>query len=234
MRRLVPALAASLLTLPALTFIAVPAFMFIAVPAWADQMPNVIPTHDVTGTYLFTGQNGPQTVTVEYSKSANTLRLNPPQGGGYVLYDFGTKDAKMVMPQMQRYMDAPNMSKRAQAWQGGANGDDVTITTGGTETIAGHECTDYTATDHTKGKSSTLCVTDDGVILKLASEKDTAVAQSISYDTVPDADVQVPPGYTQFVMPQLPPGMGNMGAMAPGAMSGMGNMNGVSVPGSTP
>jgi hypothetical protein len=229
MRCLIPAVAASLLALPA--------FPFIAVPAWADQMPNVIPTHDVTGTYLFTGNNGPQTVTVEYSKSANVLRFNPPQGVGYVLYDFGTKDAKMVMPQMQRYMDQPDLSKRAAVWQGGTNGDDVSISTGGTETIAGHECTDYTATDHTKNKSSTLCVTDDGVILKFAAGTESAVAQSISYDTVPDADVQVPPGYTQFVMPQLPGGlgsMGNMGGMTPGAMSGMGNMGGTSVPGSTP
>jgi hypothetical protein len=195
MRRLIPALAATLL----------------AAPALADQMPNLIPAHDVTGTYIITSQGTPSTVTVQYSKSANALRLDPQTGQGYILYDFGAHDAKMVMPDMQRYMDQPALADRAQALQG-SNGDDVTITKGSTETIAGHACTDYTATDKTKGTSSSLCVTDDGVLLKLSSADANAVAQSVSYDDVPEANVQLPAGYTELTMPQMP-GMGNMSNM---------------------
>lgn len=212
MRRLIPALAATLL----------------AAPALADQMPNLIPAHDVTGTYLVTAQNGPKNVTVEYSKSANVLRLNPQGGAGYLLYDFGAHDAKMVMPDMQKYMDQPNLAKRAQALQG-ANGDNITIAKNGTETIAGHECTDYTATDKTKGTSSTLCVTEDGVLLKLASPDSSVVAQTISYDAVPEADVTLPAGYTALAIPQIP-GMGSMSNMLPGAM---GNMGGMQMPGAS-
>lgn len=213
MRRLIPALAATLL----------------AAPALADQMPNLIPAHDVTGTYLVTAQGGPKNVTVEYSKSANVLRLNPQGGQGYLLYDFGAHDAKMVMPDMQKYMDQPALANRAQALQG-ANGDNTSIAKGGTETIAGHECTDYTATDKTKGTSSTLCVTDDGVLLKLASPDSSVVAQKVSYDSVPEADVTLPAGYTALTMPQIP-GMGSMSNMLPGAMS---NMGGMQMPGSAP
>src|SRR6516165_2717835 len=119
MRRLIPAVAATL----------------IAVPAWADQMPNLIPEHDVTGTYLITSQGESHTMTVQYSKSANVLRLDPQGGQGYILYDFAAHDAKMVMPDMQRYIDQPALASRAQALQGG-NGDNVTITKTGTETIA--------------------------------------------------------------------------------------------------
>jgi hypothetical protein len=204
MRCLMPALAVTLM----------------AAPALADSMPNIIPAHDVSGTYLIINKPGPQTLTVEYSKSANILRVNTPQGGGYILYDFGSKDAKMVMPQMQRYIDETQMASQfaPTPHTGGTDGGNVSITTGGTETIAGHDCTDYTATDATKGTTSTMCVTDDGVILSLLSSNgDKIVAQTISYGTVPDADVQLPPGYTKFAMPQMPA----MSGMAPGSMGGM-------------
>jgi len=211
MRCLIPALAATLL----------------ATPVWADSMPSLIPAHDVSGLYLVTGKDGQKTITVEYSKSAGVLRLTPPGGAGYLLYDFAAHDAKMVLPQMQRYMDQPAVAARAQALQGHGNGDDVSIATGATETIAGHDCTDYTATDKTKGTSSTLCVTDDSVLLKLTSDDgSTVVAQSVSYKSVPAADVTVPPAFTQFLMPQMPAGM----AMPPGAMSAM--PPGMQMPGS--
>ena len=217
----------------AVTFLAVPV---LTGPAFADSMPSLIPAHDVSGTYLVSGQNGAKTVTVEYSKSANVLRINMQNSGSYILYDFTAKDGKMVMPQMQRYMDSPEMASRAAAIQNKANSGDVSVVKGGTETIAGHQCTDYTATDKTKGTSSTLCVTDDGVLLKIAAGNGGGVAQTISYATVPETDVQVPAGYTQFVMPQLPPGMSGMAA---GAMSGMapgatGGMSGMPTPGSAP
>lgn len=212
--------------IPAAALLAGSAF---ASPALASAMPNLIPTHDISGTYLVTGQQGPKLMKVAYSKSANTLRIDPPGGQAYILYDFSTKDGKMVLPQMQRYMDRPEMANRADAIEGKADGDDVTITKAGTETIAGHECTDYTAANKTKNTSATLCVTDDGVLLKLASANGSAVAQTISYGTVPPASVQVPAGYTPFVMPQLPPGMG---AVAPGATGG--NVPGMAIPGSGP
>jgi hypothetical protein len=218
MRCLIPALAATLL----------------AAPALADSMPNMIPAHDVSGTYLIINKPGPQTLTVEYSKSANVLRVNTPQGGGYILYDFGSKDAKMVMPQMQRYIDETQMASQyaPAAHTGGTDGgagssSNVSIAKGGIETIAGHDCTDYTATDTAKGTTSTMCVTDDGIILSLLSSNgDKIVAQSISYAAVPDADVQLPSGYTKFAIPQ-------MSGMPPGAMSGAmsGAMGGMQMPG---
>jgi hypothetical protein len=212
-----------------------------AAPALAQTTPpSIVPQHDVSGTYLVTSPTkGPQTFSVEYSKAANSARFNPPGGEGYMLYDFTAHDGKMVMPQMQRYMDMPSMAAREEELGGGAGGgttggthDNVTVTEIGTKTIAGHDCTNYKATDTTKGTWSTLCVTSDGVLLELISDKgDTVEAQSVSYDPVPEADLQVPAGYTEFVMPQMP-GMSGMGGMPPGAggMSGMSGMPGMSPP----
>jgi hypothetical protein len=181
----------------------------LGLPAMADKMPNIIPTHDVTGTYLFTGRSGTRTVTVTvaYSKAAGVLRITPPDGQSYILYDFAAHDAKVVMPQMQRYMDESQMATAVtEAAHPGAGGDKVSITQTGSETIAGHACRDFKATDTTKGRWSILCITADGVILSINSSAGTkAVARRISYDTVPAADVQLPPGYTAF---QMPPGSG--------------------------
>lgn len=197
MRRFIPALAASLLAAPA--------------PAFAAALPNLAPAHDVSGTYVMTRPDGTKTFTIEYSKSADTLRIDPQDGHGYILYDFETKDAKLVIPQMQRYMDNPQIADRVTALQDKIDNGDAAIVKGGTETIAGHECTDYNATDKAKDKSASMCVTDDGVLLKITSEDGSIVAQSVSYNDVPAAEVTVPSDYTQFTMPQLPDGM------APGA-----------------
>jgi len=206
--------------------------LLAAAPALAQTAPNIQPSRDVSGTYLITTAHGPQTVTVEYSKAANVVRVTPQdQGAGqsYILYDFGSREATMVMPQMQRYMVQPDLGARAAAVQGGG-GDDVTTAQDGTKTVAGYECNIYKVTDTTRGTSSTLCTTDDGVILEMtSSDGTTAEAQSISYGDVPAADVQLPPGYTAFAMPQMPGGMSGMGM---GGMPGMPNMPGMS--GQTP
>jgi len=218
------------------TLAAILAATLLATPVFADPMPNLIPAHDISGTYLVSGKAGPKTITIEYSKAAGVLRLTPPGGAGYLLYDFTAKDAKMVMPQMQRYMDQPSVADQAKQLQGASNGNNVSVAKTGTETIAGKTCTDYTATNKTKSTSSTLCVTDDGVLLKITSDNGSAVAQSISYNAVPESDVQVPANYEQFVMPQMPPGMVMPPGMAmpSGALSAPppGEMNGMQMPGS--
>lgn len=193
--------------------------------ALADPMPKMIPDHDLSGTYLLTTpQQGARSFSVEYSKSADAVRFSPPGADSYILYDFAAKDAKAVMPPMRSYFDQPAMAAQVQALQG-ANGGNVSVAKDGSQSIAGHECTNYKITDNTKGTWSTLCTTDDGVILEMtASDGMHAVAQSVSYDTVPAADVQVPPGYTLMAIPQIPgvmgPGMMGQGGYPGGMMNG--------------
>ena len=198
----------------------------LATPALADPITNMVPTHDLTGTYQMNTNHGPQTMAVEYSAALRGLRITPQGGQAYILYDFTTHDAKMVMPQMQKYMDQPKLSAQANAVQGDRNGPpaNVVITTGGSATIAGHDCTNTKFTNTKTGESSTLCVTDDGVILQITSSNGHQItAQSISYAPVPEADVQLPAGYTQFVIPQMPAGMAMPGGI-PGGMSIPGGM----------
>jgi len=71
------------------------------------------------------------------------------------------------------------------------------------------------------------------VLLELTSSDGADIlAQSVSYDTVPVADVTLPPGYTQLEIPQMPgmPGMG--GAPGMGGGMPMQGMPGMAMPGS--
>ncbi|WP_298263807.1 hypothetical protein [Acidocella sp.] len=194
MRRLATALAATLLAMPAL----------------ADPLPSLVPSHDVSGIYLFTNARGPQTIAVEYSKSANVLRLTPQSGAtaalyagdAYILYDFNADDAKIILPQLQHYLEQPALVTEMQAVEGDISNGNGEVTAGATETIAGQDCTDYISTS-AASQGAMLCVTPDGLLLKFtAANGDSAVAQSLSYDEVPLDDVELPPGDTLLPTPQ--------------------------------
>jgi hypothetical protein len=209
--------------------------------ALADPLPNITPDHDFSGTYVMTKPDGSaKTVAVEYGAGRHTARIAVQDNPGYILYDFGTRDAKLVMPQIQKYMDMPALAAQARLVQSGGgpadNGQPNTpplVQTLGTETIAGHDCRDTKITDTTNGHWSEVCSTAGGIILQVKSDEgDTVVAQTISESTVPDEDLDVPPGYTLFVMPGLPGGM-----VLPGGMqmpSGMQMPPGMTIPGSPP
>jgi hypothetical protein len=195
------------------------ALLCTAGAALADPLPNFIPTHDLTGTYLMTSPNGdgPKHLAVEYSAALRTARITPDEGGGYILYDFGAHDAKMVMPPMQRYMDMPQLAAQANLVQGAGGNPAPTdasppshpqIDDLGTKTIAGHDCRVVKVTDQTDGHWSKICSTPDGVILEVTTDEgDEFIAQTVSYAAVPPADLQIPPGFTAFAMPTLPNGM---------------------------
>jgi hypothetical protein len=196
--------------------------------ALADPLPDLTPARDFSGNYQMTSSNGAKNFAVEYNAAARTVRVTPPDGPGYFLYDFNARDAKMVMPQLQKYMDQPALSARAQALEpqdtgGSAAGSPskVEVTSTGALTIAGYQCQNTKITDTSNGHWSQLCVTSDGVLLQvLSSDGNQITAQSISYAAVPLADVTVPGGYTPLVIPSMPPGMSLPGGMQlPGGMS---------------
>jgi hypothetical protein len=184
MRCLAPAFAAALL----------------ALPAWADPLPSIVPTHDVSGTYQLTDPDGTQLIAVEYSVNANVLRLAPQSGGNYILYDFNANDAKMVLPSLQHYYEQPDIVSKIQKIEADINSGRSNAVAGGTETIGGETCTDYTPASNADG--TVICITSDGIILKLVSPNGTSfVAQSFAGNLVPPTDLQVPPGYTELTAP---------------------------------
>jgi hypothetical protein len=195
------------------------ALLITAGAALADPLPNFVPAHDLTGTYVMTSPkgDGPKQLAVEYSAALRIARITPDQGDGYILYDFGAHDAKMVMPPMQRYMDMPQLAAQANLIQG-AGGNPPPAASGpptmprieylGTKTIIGHDCRVTKVTDPNDGHWSQICGTPDGVILEVTTdESDEIIAKAISYAPIAPADVQIPPGYTAFAMPTLPNGM---------------------------
>ena len=197
--------------------------------ALAGPFPNLTPARDFSGNYQMTSNDGAKDFAVEYSAAARAARITPPQGPGYFLYDFTLRDAKMVIPQMQKYMDQPALSAQAQALQQQGAGapapagtpSQMQVTSMGNQTIAGYACQNTKITDTSNGHWTQLCATSDGVLLQLLSSSGERItAQSISYAAVPVEDVTVPDGYTQLAVPVFPPGMSLPGGMQlPGGMS---------------
>lgn len=183
----------------------------LAVPAAADPLPSLVPSHDVSGTFLFTTPQGTQTFAIAYSRDQNAMRLTPQAGAtaelysgdAYILYDFNANDAKIVMPQLQRYFEQPALVAVMQRVQNDVASAAGNVTAGATETIAGYPCTDYTSGT---GNGALLCVTADGVVLKLAATNgDSAVAEAMSYDGISADEVELPAGYAEMAPPSAAP-----------------------------
>jgi hypothetical protein len=217
----------------------------VSAPAWADQLPNFIPAHDFSGTYLMTGKGDVKTLAVEYGAGPRIARITPEGNAGYIIFDLDAHDAKMVLPPMHQYMDLPELAQQANLLQG-AHGNPMPDETGaparpqiqdlGPETVAGRRCEMTKVTDANDGKWSVICNTEDGIILEIkTSDGNDIVAQTISNAHVPMEDLRVPAGYSPFGMPGMPGGMSLPGGVTlPGGMSlpsGMSLPNGMTIPG---
>jgi hypothetical protein len=213
--------------------------------ALADALPNITPDHDFTGIYLMTKPDGDaKTITVSYSAAVRAARIDVPDSPGYVLIDLATHDFKMVMPPEQKYMDMAALAAQGRLLMGanrGAAAPDPNappsappeIEDLGTATYAGHTCDLMKITDPSNGDWTEICTTHGGIILHIHTDKgDDVTAQKISDTAVAPADVEIPPGYTPFVMPGMPGGM-----QLPGGMqmpNGMQMPPGMTMPGGPP
>jgi hypothetical protein len=213
--------------------------------ALADALPNITPDHDFTGIYLMTKPGGDaKTITVAYNAAVRAARIDVPDSPGYVLIDLATHDFKMVMPPEQKYMDMAALAAQGRLLMGanrGAAAPDPNappsappeIEDLGTATYAGHTCDLMKITDASNGDWTEICTTHGGIILHIHTDKgDDVTAQKISDTAVAPADVEIPPGYTPFVMPGMPGGM-----QLPGGMqmpNGMQMPPGMTMPGGPP
>lgn len=95
------------------------------------------------------GANGPRTM-VQYFKGAQ-MRIDMPQATmmGGIIMDASTGDVTMLMPAQKSYMQY-NIAQMGANMAPQTTGQ-ITVTPGGTETVAGISCTDYTITGGPSG-----------------------------------------------------------------------------------
>ena len=179
----------------------------LPVAAQAQDRPQIFPTRDVAVTYRVAGQGQQAELTLLWSAAQRMMRMNMPQGMGYMVADHQGRRGFMVMEQMRMIMDVP-MQQAGGMQQELEN---ARFTRGGSEKIAGHDCTVWRY--QSASGQGEACITNDGVMLRGNGTARGAGAGRMQATRVvyapQDAGLfQRPRGYQTMQMPQgMPQGI---------------------------
>lgn len=187
---------------------AVAAALLVALPlaAQAQDRPQIYPTRDVAVAYRVSGQGQGAELTLQWSAAQRLMRMNMPGGVGYMVADHQNQRGFMVMEAMRTIMDVP-MDQAAGAQQAMEN---ANFTRGGTEKIAGTDCTVWRYQG--RDQNGEACITADGVMLRAQGsaqgQQGRMEAVRVTYGTQDPAQFRRPQGYQSMQVPQGVPGMG--------------------------
>lgn len=176
--------------------------------AQAQERPQVFPSRDVAITYRVAGQGQQAELTMLWSAAQRLMRMNMPQGMGYMVADHQAQRGFMVMEAMRMVMDVP--MQQAAGYQ--RDFENARFTRGGTEKIAGHDCTVWRY--QSASGQGEACITNEGVLLRGQGAAQGAGAGRMEAVRVVFAPQDAglfrrPQGYQTMQMPQgMPPGMG--------------------------
>jgi len=158
----------------------------------AGAAPVLRPTRDVDVTYAMDAGGG-RTVQerLRWSVALRMLRVDPPSPGLYVIIDRSAGRMRVV-----RMADRTVTETAAPDNVAGVSEDAAAhAVRQGTEMVAGLACTDWNMPD-AAGEPVTVCLTDDGVLLRAAAGARTLLtATTVQYGAVDPSVFQVPPGY---------------------------------------
>lgn len=186
---------------------AIAAALLAALPfaAQAQDRPQIYPTRDVAVTYQVTGRSQIQSgeMTLMWSAAQRLLRMNMPQGLGYMVADQRAQRGFMVIEQMRAIMDVP--ADRVAGFQ--KQFESARFTRGGVDRVAGQNCTVWRY-QSARGQGE-ACITADGVMLRTEGNAEGAgegrmEATRVVYAPQDAALFSRPQGYQSM---QLPPGL---------------------------
>jgi hypothetical protein len=172
--------------------------------AEAQDRPQIFPTRDVAVTYRIAGQGQQAEVTMLWSAAQRLMRMNLPGGVGFMVADHQNQRGFMVMEAMRSIMDVP-MDQAAGFQRDMQN---ARFTRGGTEKIAGTDCTVWRYQG--QAQSGEACITADGVMLRTQGaaqgQQGRMEAVSVTFGPQDPALFQRPQGYQTMQVPQGIPG----------------------------
>lgn len=174
--------------------------------AQAQDRPQIFPTRDVAVTYRVAGQGQQSELTMLWSAANRLMRMNLPGGAGFMVADHQNQRGFMVMEAMRTVMDVP----MAQAAGFQRDFENARFTRGGTEKIAGADCTVWRYEG--ASQSGEACITADGVMLRAqgAAQGQQGRMEAVRVQFAPQdaALFRRPQGYQTMQMPQgMPQGM---------------------------
>ena len=166
--------------------------------AMAADRPQALPMRDVDIMYDVPTRAGMAPQRLRFSALRQTMRIDPPGGGLYVVIDqlrgrmFTVRDADRSVIDMA----AP------RSWMPGITGG--SFLPRGQDHIIGHPCTNWQTTDSER-RTIVMCVTEDGLMLRAATVdgKPLLAARSVHYASQDASVFHVPADYRRLSPPPL-------------------------------
>lgn len=167
--------------------------LLTAQAATADE-PKLRPTRDVE--VIYRSDAGPQPLEqrVRWDAAVQTMRIDPPTTGLYVIIDYVTRRMSVVHEAEKSVIEMAAPAGMANVPGGEAPGSFVRR---GEGTVGGLGCTVWQTVDRS-GQPAEVCITDDGVLLHAGSAGRTLVtAVKVQYALQDPSLFRVPADYAR-------------------------------------
>ena len=169
--------------------------------ARAEERPVATPTRDVDVIYqsVRPGQAQPLRQRVRWNVAAGLQRVDPPSAGLYLILDYRAHRLLSVRDSIKTVLEIDATGARLMPDPGAGH-----YQRAGAATVAGLTCAVWQA--DAPPPAARLCVTDDGVMLRLtAGERVLAEAISVRYGPADPTVFAVPDGYRHIIPGQENP-----------------------------
>jgi hypothetical protein len=159
--------------------------------------PLLLPTHDVDVTYRATAGTQALQQRVRWSTAKQSMRIDPPTTGVYVIIDYLTRRMSVVHDQEKSVVEMAAPAGMAGVPGGSPAGAFVRR---GEAVVDGYDCVKWDTTDRV-GKPADVCITSDGVLLQANAQGRTLVsAVKVQYLPQDPALFRVPANYAHRVL----------------------------------
>jgi hypothetical protein len=169
----------------------------LALPAGAaEDQPTLLPTRDVDITYDVTRPQQPKVRERVRWLAADHLERVDSSGRSTTIFDRNAHEMTLLSPANRTYRKLDGAPRRALEPE-----PDAVLKRGGNAVVARLPCTEWSWTDDVA--TYTICLTADGVMLRLAVDGATvSEARSVKYAPQKAELFQVPRGYAPALAPE--------------------------------
>jgi hypothetical protein len=173
------------------------ALLLLGSPPRAEEQPQLTPTRDVDITYKITQQRQkPITERVRWSAGEHLERVDGPNKSTSI-FDHNARVDTLLNGASRTYRKLENAPRQLLEPEPGA-----ALKRGNDSVVAGLPCTDWSWTEDVE--KHTVCVTADGVVLRLVIDESKTVMEARSVHYAPQSAelFRVPPSYAPALAPE--------------------------------
>jgi hypothetical protein len=164
--------------------------------AVAEERPQLLPTRDVDITYSVTRPHQPKTRERVRWLASDHLQRVDASGRSTTIFDRNTHEVTLLVSANRTYRKLDGLPRQAQEPE-----PDAVLKRGPDAIVAGLPCTEWSWLEDVE--SHTVCVTADGVVLRLVVDGQTFTeAQSVKYAPQKAELFQVPRDYSPALAPE--------------------------------